>query len=195
MINREEWKNLVQARLQRMYELSGHEGALQNVVVQVPPKPELGDLAFPLFAFAKAFGKAPNIIAQELSSDINALAGKPDGEAFAAGPYMNVRLNMDKMVSDLYLRIVKEASSFGKTGILDGRKVMIEFSCPNTNKPLHLGHVRNDCIGQSMSQILKAGGAEVMKVNLINNRGVHICKSMLAYKMFGEGETPESSGI
>ena len=195
MINREEWKNLVQARLQRMYELSGHEGALQNVVVQVPPKPELGDLAFPLFAFAKAFGKAPNIIAQELSADINALAGKPDGEAFAAGPYMNVRLNMDKMVSDLYLRIVKEASSFGKTGILDGRKVMIEFSCPNTNKPLHLGHVRNDCIGQSMSQILKAGGAEVMKVNLINNRGVHICKSMLAYKMFGEGETPESSGI
>ena len=195
MINREEWKKLVQARLQRMYELSRHEGALQNVVVQVPPKPELGDLAFPLFAFAKAFGKAPNIIAQELSADINALAGKPDGEAFAAGPYMNVRLNMDKMVSDLYLRIVKEASSFGKTGILDGRKVMIEFSCPNTNKPLHLGHVRNDCIGQSMSQILKAGGADVMKVNLINNRGVHICKSMLAYKKFGNGETPESSGI
>ena len=195
MIDKAQWKSLVQARLQLMYEASGHEGKLNDVVLQVPPKPELGDLAFPLFAYAKAFSKAPNILAQELSADINALQDKPDGEAFAAGPYMNVRLNMDKMVSDLYLRIVKEADGYGRTDLLDGKKVMIEFSCPNTNKPLHLGHVRNDCIGQSMSQILKAGGAEVLKVNLINNRGVHICKSMLAYKEFGNGETPESSGI
>ena len=195
MIDKAQWKSLVQARLQLMYETSGHEGKLNDVVLQIPPKPELGDLAFPLFAFAKAFSKAPNILAQELSADINALSDKPDGEAFAAGPYMNVRLNMDKMVSDLYLKIVKEATEYGRTDILDGKNVMIEFSCPNTNKPLHLGHVRNDCIGQSMSQILKAGGAEVLKVNLINNRGVHICKSMLAYQKFGKGETPESSGI
>ena len=195
MIDKAQWKDLVQTRLQLMYENSGHEGKLADVVIQVPPKPELGDLAFPLFAFAKAFSKAPNILAQTLSEDINALSDKPDGEAFAAGPYMNVRLNMDKMVAKLYEQIVSEAAAFGKTGKLDGRKVMIEFSCPNTNKPLHLGHVRNDCIGQSMSQILKACGADVMKVNLINNRGVHICKSMRAYKKFGNGETPESSGI
>ena len=195
MIDKAQWKSLVQARLQLMYENSGHEGKLLDVVLQVPPKPELGDLAFPLFAFAKAFSKAPNILAQDLSADINALTDKPDGEAFAAGPYMNVRLNMDKMVADLYLKIVKEASEYGKTDILGKKKVMIEFSCPNTNKPLHLGHVRNDCIGEGMSHILKAGGAEVLKVNLINNRGVHICKSMLAYKKFGNGETPESSGI
>lgn len=195
MINKAEWKQLVQTRLQRMYETSGHEGTLSDVVLQIPPKPEMGDLAFPLFAFAKAFGKAPNMLAQQLADDINALEGKPDGEAFCAGPYMNVRLNMDKMVSDLYANIVKTGASYGKTGVFEGKKVMIEFSCPNTNKPLHLGHVRNDCIGQSMSQILKAGGAEVLKVNLINNRGVHICKSMLAYQKFGGGETPESSGI
>jgi arginyl-tRNA synthetase len=72
---------------------------------------------------------------------------------------------------------------------------MIEFSCPNTNKPLHLGHMRNDSLGESVSAILKANGADVKKVNLINNRGVHICKSMLAYKKFGNGETPESSNI
>jgi arginyl-tRNA synthetase len=72
---------------------------------------------------------------------------------------------------------------------------MVEFSCPNTNKPLHLGHLRNDAIGQSISAILEANGAEVRKVNLINNRGVHICKSMLAYQQFGNGETPESSGV
>ena len=195
MINKAEWKTLVQTRLQKMFESSGHEGQLQDVVIQVPPKPEMGDLAFPLFAFAKAFGKAPNLLAQQLTDDINGLSDKPAGEAFAAGPYMNVRLNMDNMVSDLYSKMVNEGACFGKSDLLKGKKVMIEFSCPNTNKPLHLGHVRNDCIGQSMSQILKAGGAEVLKVNLINNRGVHICKSMLAYQKFGKGETPESSGI
>ena len=83
MIDKAQWKSLVQARLQLMYENSGHEGKLNDVVLQVPPKPELGDLAFPLFAYAKAFSKAPNILAQELSADINALSDKPDGEAFA----------------------------------------------------------------------------------------------------------------
>lgn len=200
MINKEEWKSLVHSTLQRMYEESGHEGSLQPVVLQVPPKPEMGDLAFPLFAYAKAFSKAPNVLAQELSARVNALDGdfganKPDGEAFALGPYMNVRVNMDSVVSQMYGKIKSSGASYGHSNLLEDRKVMIEFSCPNTNKPLHLGHVRNDCIGQSMSQILKACGANVMKVNLINNRGVHICKSMLAYQKFGNGETPQSSGI
>ena len=195
MINKEEWKVLVQKSLQDMFDETGREGSLQPVVLQVPPKPEMGDLAFPLFAYAKSFGKAPNAIAQELSARINSLSSKPDGEAFALGPYMNVKLNMDGVVSRMYEKIKRDGSSYGHCATLDGRKVMIEFSCPNTNKPLHLGHVRNDCIGQSMSQILKACGADVMKVNLINNRGVHICKSMLAYQKFGNGETPESSGI
>lgn len=200
MINKEEWKSLVQNTLQAMYEESGHEGSLQPVVLQVPPKPEMGDLAFPLFAYAKAFSKAPNVLAQELSARINAIsedpnANKPDGEAFALGPYMNVRVNMDSVVSQMYGKIKAGGASYGHSNLLEDRKVMIEFSCPNTNKPLHLGHVRNDCIGQSMSQILKACGADVMKVNLINNRGVHICKSMLAYQKFGNGETPQSSGI
>lgn len=200
MINKEEWKSLVQNTLQRMYEESGHEGMLSPVVLQVPPKPEMGDLAFPLFAYAKAFSKAPNVLAQELSARINAIsedpnANKPDGEAFALGPYMNVRVNMDSVVSQMYGKIKAGGASYGHSNLLGAKKVMIEFSCPNTNKPLHLGHVRNDCIGQSMSQILKACGANVMKVNLINNRGVHICKSMLAYQKFGNGETPQSSGI
>lgn len=200
MINKEEWKSLVQNTLQRMYEESGHEGMLSPVVLQVPPKPEMGDLAFPLFAYAKAFSKAPNVLAQELSAGINAIsedpnANKPDGETFALGPYMNVRVNMDSVVSQMYGKIKSSGASYGHSNLLEDRKVMIEFSCPNTNKPLHLGHVRNDCIGQSMSQILKACGANVMKVNLINNRGVHICKSMLAYQKFGNGETPQSSGI
>jgi arginyl-tRNA synthetase len=76
-----------------------------------------------------------------------------------------------------------------------GVRVMLEFSCPNTNKPLHIGHLRNDAIGESLSRIMKAAGATLRKVNLINNRGVHICKSMLAYQKFGNGATPASEGV
>jgi len=77
----------------------------------------------------------------------------------------------------------------------NGRKVMVEYSSPNTNKPLHLGHVRNNLLGYSVAEILSANGYEVIKVNLVNDRGIHICKSMLAWQKFGNGETPESSGL
>jgi arginyl-tRNA synthetase len=77
----------------------------------------------------------------------------------------------------------------------NGQKVMVEYSSPNTNKPLHLGHLRNNFLGFSLSEILKANGYEVVRANLVNDRGIHICKSMVAYKHFGEGETPASSGI
>ena len=72
---------------------------------------------------------------------------------------------------------------------------MVEFSSPNTNKPLHLGHLRNNFLGDSVSRILAANGYDVVKTCIVNDRGVHICKSMLAYQMFGNGETPESSGM
>jgi len=77
----------------------------------------------------------------------------------------------------------------------NGKKVMVEYSSPNTNKPLHLGHVRNNLLGYSVSELLKADGAEVFKVNLVNDRGIHICKSMLAWQKWGNEETPESSGL
>ncbi len=76
-----------------------------------------------------------------------------------------------------------------------GRTIMVEYSSPNTNKPLHLGHIRNNLLGYSVAQILAANGHRVLKVNLVNDRGIHICKSMLAWKLFGGGETPASSGM
>ena len=76
-----------------------------------------------------------------------------------------------------------------------GRTVMIEYSSPNTNKPLHLGHIRNNLLGYSVAQILRANGHNVIKANLVNDRGIHICKSMLAWKLYGNGETPASSGM
>lgn len=84
---------------------------------------------------------------------------------------------------------------FGKVAIGENKIVMVEYSSPNTNKPLHLGHVRNNLLGYSVSEILKFAGYDVIKANLINDRGIHICKSMLAWQLYGDGETPQSSGI
>lgn len=96
-----------------------------------------------------------------------------------------------------WLQILHAISTDDQFGFLspNGKKVMVEFSSPNTNKPLHLGHLRNNFLGDSVSRILKASGSEVMKVNLVNDRGIHICKSMLAYQRFGQGDTPEASGM
>src|SRR3954469_2509433 len=89
---------------------------------------------------------------------------------------------------------IKDNSKFGYvTPNPDDKAIMVEYSSPNTNKPLHLGHVRNNLLGYSVAELLKASGHEVYKVNLVNDRGIHICKSMLAWQKWGNGETPESS--
>ncbi len=173
--------------------------APESIVVQNAPNPEMGDLGAPMFAFAKALRMAPPQIAAGVAAKIT---DKSLGEFIAVGPYVNVKLDKSGAAAPI-LKAVKEQGenygSFNSEGkkTLEGRRVMIEFSSPNTNKPLHLGHVRNDALGESVSRILKAAGAEVYKVDLINNRGVHICKSMLAYKLFHEakGDTPESLGM
>jgi arginyl-tRNA synthetase len=151
----------------------------------------MGDLAFPMFPFAKDFRTAPPAIA---ASVVAAIREDAPGRAETAGPYVNIFLDRSAVVSALVGDVQAHGESFGHSRHLADQKVMVEFSCPNTNKPLHLGHLRNDAIGESVSRILAASGAEVQKVNLINNRGVHICKSMLAYQKFGNGITPESSG-
>ena len=173
--------------------------APESIVVQNAPNPEMGDLGAPMFAFAKALRMAPPQIAADL---VEKITDKSLGEFIAVGPYVNVKLDKSGAASPILKAIKSQGDSYGSTGSdgkkpLAGRRVMIEFSSPNTNKPLHLGHVRNDALGESVSRILKAAGADVYKVDLINNRGVHICKSMLAYKLFHEakGDTPESLGM
>ena len=157
-----------------------------------PPRAELGDLAFPMFPFARDFKTSPPAIAGLVAESLGELK---EGSVKIAGPYLNAFLDRAAVAEDLLKEVVSQGDDFGRSDLLEGQKVMVEFSCPNTNKPLHLGHLRNDAIGESISRILKAAGADVKKVNLINNRGVHICKSMLAYQKFGEGRTPENSGI
>lgn len=178
-----------------------------KIAVENPPKPEMGDVGMPMFPFAKVFRLSPAAIAQEAvkviegDAELSAKA-KTIGQFIAVGPYVNVKLDKGSSSFDILAKIESQGESYGsldaegKKPFAD-RKVMLEFSSPNTNKPLHLGHMRNDALGESVSRILKKAGADVYKVNIINNRGVHICKSMLAYKLFHEekGETPESLGI
>ncbi|QIH35185.1 arginine--tRNA ligase [Sphingobacterium sp. DR205] len=106
--------------------------------------------------------------------------------------FLNIVLSDDYWVSLLNNTIV--ARDFGIFPA-NGKKLMVEYSSPNTNKPLHLGHIRNNLLGYSVAEILKAYGYEVIKANLVNDRGIHICKSMLAWQKFGAGETPESTGM
>ena len=170
-----------------------------TIVVQNAPNPEMGDLGSPMFAYAKALRMAPPQIAAGVVAKIT---DKSLGEFIAVGPYVNVKLNKSDAAAPILKAIKAQGDGYGSLNSdgkkpLEGRRVMIEFSSPNTNKPLHLGHVRNDALGESVSRILKAAGADVYKVDLINTRGVHICKSMLAYKMFHEanGDTPEKLGM
>ena len=175
----------------------------EALVLETPPNPEMGDLGIPMFPFAKSFRQAPPAIAAKIVALVQAQEESVQVGSFAAvGPYVNVKLNKAAAISVVLEKIASQKASYGAYGEegkkpLDGRRVMVEFSSPNTNKPLHLGHLRNDALGESISRILKAAGAEVFKVNIVNNRGVHICKSMLAYQKFHQenNETPESLGI
>jgi arginyl-tRNA synthetase len=157
-----------------------------------------------MFGFARILRDSPPRIALAVAAKLageEAAGGMgPDTrDSFnAEGPYVNVRFNRGAAAAALLARILgggEEARPFGRPGTLAGSRIMVEFSSPNTNKPLHLGHLRNDVLGESISRILAACGAEVRKVCIINDRGVHICKSMLAYKKYGQGKTPESEGV
>lgn len=168
----------------------------EEVPLENPPDPGMGDLGFPMFIFAKKFRKGPPVIAREVAEILSGDVELAEyGRVQSQGPYVNVFVSREKATESVLKNILLSPESYGKTNSLSGRKIMIEFSSPNTNKPLHLGHLRNDALGESVSRILKFLGAEVYKVCIINNRGVHICKSMLAYKKFGNNETPESLGV
>lgn len=145
---RQTWKEYVEARLAELAAGKLGEGvALPALVLQTPPKPEMGDIAFPLFAYAKALHMGPAQIAAQLKGAIEADPSAPSGTLLLAGPYLNIKLDMASLANTLYQEVVVEGAPYGHTDMLKGKKVMIEFSCPNTNKPLHLGHMRNDSLG------------------------------------------------
>ncbi len=187
-----EWKSIIiDALKERAIEFSIKIVDIENrLIIQTPPNVAQGDLSFPMFPFARDFKESPISLAIGIGKLINSL-----GKIKVDGAYINIFIDREKLFTDVIQKVLIQGGDYGKNETLKGQKVMIEFSSPNTNKPLHLGHLRNDILSESCARILKINGAEVKKVNLINNRGIHICKSMLAYIEFGNGTTPKSTGL
>lgn len=156
-------------------------------ILEIPPNPNFGDYSFPCFILAKELRKNPLEIAEELARNFK----KDDyiERAECKGGYVNFFINKFKLNELTLNNILELKEDYGR--IKEKKeKIVGEYPSPNTNKPLHLGHVRNMLIGQSISNILKFSGNNVVQVNLNNDRGVHICKSMLAYKLYGKNKKP-----
>lgn len=152
-----------------------------------------GDLTVVVFPFLRVSKKSPEETANDLGKFLQENIESISAFNVVKG-FLNLVINKSYWIS--LLNEALHTPNYGFTPLQEGaKKVMIEYSSPNTNKPLHLGHIRNNLLGYSVAQILKANGYEVFKVNLVNDRGIHICKSMLAWMRFGQNETPESTGI
>lgn len=163
----------------------------KDIILQETKKEFEGTFTFVVFPYTKQAGMAPPMIAQKLGEFVQANNELVDRFQVVQG-FLNLTLTDQTWISIL-TESLADTQAFRLPP--KNKKVLIEYSSPNTNKPLHLGHLRNNFLGFSVAQIMKAAGYEVIKTNLVNDRGIHICKSMLAYQLFGASETPESSGI
>ena len=159
--------------------------------IEFPPSPEMGDYAFPCFFLADKLKQSPDEIAIDIRGNI---ANFPDEleDIQTKGPYINFFLNRKTMALNLIEEVKSLGKKYGKLNVKK-EKTMVEFPSPNTNKPLHLGHLRNMTIGESVSRILEFNGEKVIRANLNNDRGIHICKSMAAYKFYGRKRTPKTA--
>ena len=175
-------------------ELYGATVDSKSVQISDTKKDIAGDktvVIFPLLRFSK---KTPEATAEEIGAYLVSHIDTIDSYSVIKG-FLNLTISMKYWLSVLQTALQQGLDYGKKTVNADSPTVMVEFSSPNTNKPLHLGHVRNNLLGYSISQILAANGNKVIKANLVNDRGIHICKSMIAWKLFGNGETPQSSGL
>jgi arginyl-tRNA synthetase len=171
--------------------LKNFEVVADDIILQPTKKEFEGFYTFVTFSLSKAARRAPAEIGQIIGADLQENSSVVSHFNVVQG-FLNLSLS-DVTWRNLFSDI-ESAPVFG-TFPSNGQSVMVEFSSPNTNKPLHLGHLRNNFLGDSLSRILKASGYDVIKTCLVNDRGIHICKSMLAYRELGNGETPESSGL
>lgn len=173
-------------------ELYGAEIDAASIVPQATRKEFEGNLTIVVFPFLKASHKSPEATATQIGDWL--LANEPAVAKFnVVKGFLNISIN-----PAFWLDVLHEIAEDPHYGIQepteDSELVMVEYSSPNTNKPLHLGHVRNNLLGYSLSRILQANGKKVVKTNIVNDRGIHICKSMLAWQKWGNGATPESAG-
>ena len=168
-----------------------HVTIAESAILVNATKPEFeGDYTVVLFAFVKQLKKSPDALGQELGNYL--VSNNPS--LFSSFNVIKGFLNLS-VVDSYWISFLQSQYTNATYGIapMNGEKVMIEYSSPNTNKPLHLGHLRNNFLGWSIAEILKANGYDVVKTCIVNDRGIHICKSMIAWQLFANGATPEST--
>ena len=173
-------------------ELYGQKAAENTIALQKTRSDFEGNLTLVVFPFLKMSRKSPEATAQEIGAMLKEKCSAIADFNVVKG-FLNLVISPAAWIS--MLNDIEADDCFGmKKATDDSPLVMIEYSSPNTNKPLHLGHVRNNLLGWSLAKIMEANGNRVVKTNIVNDRGIHICKSMLAWLKWGNGETPESSG-
>lgn len=185
-------KKLSQSILQVLSDLYGQSVDEKSIQLQATRKEFDGDLTLVVFPFLKISKKTPELTAEEIGSKLKEIQPIVENYNVIKG-FLNLTIAKKHWVSMLNDMAKDEKYGFIQVGE-NSPLYMVEYSSPNTNKPLHLGHVRNNLLGYSLCKILEANGYRVVKTNIVNDRGIHICKSMLAWQKFGNGETPESSG-
>ncbi|MBL4585779.1 MAG: arginine--tRNA ligase [Flavobacteriales bacterium] len=184
---------LVQNIQKVIFKLYGTEVSEVQVQLQKTRKDFDGDITLVVFPLLRISKGSPEKTGEQIGEALQNLDGTVESFNVVKG-FLNISFTAAYWVEKL--EEMKSVSNYGfRQKGEHSRNIMVEYSSPNTNKPLHLGHVRNNLLGYSVSEILKANGHEVQKVQIINDRGIHICKSMLAWQKFGEGETPETSGL
>ncbi len=183
---------LKQATLDAVKDLYGQEIEEKIIQISKTRKDLEGDYTLVVFPLARVSRKSPVDTAEDLGKHITEKLQHVSDYRVIKG-FLNFIID-ESYYLDFYKNNVQDAN-YGYLTNEDQRPVVIEYSAPNTNKPLHLGHIRNNLLGYAMGELLKANGKNVKKVNLINDRGIHICKSMLAWKKWGEGATPESRNM
>lgn len=182
---------IIQAVEKGIASIYGAEVDLNSVQPQKTRKEFDGDLTVVVFPFLKVSKKSPEQTAEDLGKYL--VVNVPQITNFnVVKGFLNLSISADYWLGEL--TTIAQNKTFGQAAP-SGKTYMVEYASPNTNKPLHLGHLRNIFLGFSVAEILKANGHEVFKTQIINDRGIHICKSMLAWQQFGNGETPQSSGI
>ena len=182
---------IVQNLITGLHSIYGTTVEADKIVIQETRKEFEGQITVVTFPFTRFSKKTLEQTGAELGEYLKVQLTDVTGYNVIKG-FLNLSVSDNYWTNRLLNDIL--AGSFGQFEA-NGEKVMVEYSSPNTNKPLHLGHVRNNLLGYSVAQILTANGCEVIKANLVNDRGIHICKSMLAWQQFGNSETPASSGL
>ena len=182
---------IIETTLKAVKHLYNTDIAAGEINLQETRKEFEGQVTLVTFPFTKFSKKSPEQTGNEIGAYL--LNELKEVSAFnVIKGFLNISIADDHWIDKLYTDILLDDFAVFKPA---GKKVMVEYSSPNTNKPLHLGHIRNNLLGFSVAEILAAAGYEVIKTNLVNDRGIHICKSMLAWQKFGNGETPQSSGL